>query len=434
MGGRKTAYVGMSADLIHPGHLNVISRAAELGEVTVGLLTDSAIASYKRLPHMSYEQRKIVIENVKNVVSVIPQDTLDYRENLRELRPDYVIHGDDWKEGVQQKTRQQVIDTLSEWGGELVEVAYTEGISSTMLNNAVMAIGTTPEVRLKKLRRLIDAVPVVRMLEVHNALTGLIVEKTSIDSGNSTKQFHGMWCSSLTDSVSRGKPDIEAVDISQRVQTLMEITEVTTKPIIFDGDTGGIEEHFTFTVRALERAGVSAVIIEDKVGLKRNSLFGDEANQMQAPKEDFASKIETGRAARVTDEFMVISRIESLVLNQGLDDALGRAHTYVEAGTDGVMIHSASKDPAEILGFCRRFRKVNSATPIVVVPTTYNSATESDLADVGVNVVIHANHLIRAAYPGMIDVAKSILEHDRSMEADSDLMSIRDILELIPGT
>lgn len=430
----KTVYVGMSADLIHPGHLNVISKAAELGEVVLGLLTDEAIASYKRLPYMSYDQRRIVMENIVGISKVIPQETLDYRPNLRKVKPEYVVHGDDWKEGIQKRTRTDVVNTLAEWGGELVEVPYTEGISSTQLNGALKALGTTPEIRLKRLRRLIEAKPITRFMEVHNGLTGLIVENIGVDVDGRRREFDGMWGSSLTDSVSRGKPDIEAVDISTRIQTMTEITEVTTKPIIFDGDTGGKNEHFAFTVRSLERIGVSMVIIEDKIGLKRNSLFGTDANQQQAPVSEFAKKIELGRAARVTDDFMVVARIESLILKAGMDDAIERSKAYIAAGVDGIMIHSSEKDPAEILEFCNRFRDFEDTIPLVTVPTTYNSVTESDLAAAGVNVVIHANHLVRGAYPGMINAAETILKHGRSLEADDQLLTIKDILELIPGT
>jgi phosphoenolpyruvate phosphomutase / 2-hydroxyethylphosphonate cytidylyltransferase len=433
-GKQKTVYVGMSADLVHPGHLNVIAKAAELGSVILGLLTDEAIASYKRLPFMNYDQRLVVMESIKGVDRVVPQTTLDYTDNLRKYKPDYVVHGDDWKEGVQARTRAQVIDVLSEWGGQLSEVEYTRGISSTQLHGALKTLGTTPELRLKSLRRLIAAKPITRFMEVHNGLTGLIVENIGVDVDGRRREFDGMWGSSLTDSVSRGMPDIEAVDISTRIQTMVEITEVTTKPIIFDGDTGGKNEHFAFTVRSLERVGVSMVIIEDKIGLKRNSLFGTDANQMQAPIPEFAKKIELGREARVTDDFMVVARIESLILKAGMADAMERAMEYTKAGVDGIMIHSSEKDPAEIMEFCKRFRDFDAALPLVTVPTTYNSITETELADAGVNVVIHANHLVRGAYPGMIKAAETILQNGRSQEADENLLTIKDILNLIPGT
>ena len=427
----KKIYVGMSADLIHPGHMNILKEAAKLGEVTIGLLTDKAIASYKRLPYMAYDQRKDVIENIKGVLEVIPQETLDYRPNLKLLKPDIVVHGDDWKEGIQSQTRQQVIDTLSEWEGKLVEISYTEGICSTDINKSLRELGTTPDVRRSRLRRLIDAKDVVRIMESHNALSGLIVETIKSDIG---VEYDGMWSSSLTDSTSKGKPDIEAVDVSTRISTINEIFEVTTKPMIYDADTGGIAEHFAFTVRTLERTGISAVIIEDKTGLKKNSLFGNDVSQTQDTIENFCNKIKMGKAAQITDDFMIISRIESLILEAGMDDAIKRAKAYIDAGTDGIMIHSRQKEPDEILEFCKILREFNENIPIVVVPTSFNQITAKELSEAGINVVIYANHMLRAAYPGMMNVAKSILDNDRSMEAEKDLLSIKKILDLIPGT
>lgn len=429
----KMVYIGMSADLIHPGHLNIINEGRKLGEVVVGLLTDEAIASYKRLPFLSFEQRRVVVENIKGVSRVVPQRTLDYVPNLRELRPDYVVHGDDWRTGVQKDTRQRVIDALKEWGGELVEVPYTPGISSTKLNQGLKEIGTTPEIRMKRLSRLIRAKPIVRLIEVHSGLTGLIAEHISVDVDGVKQEFDGMWASSLTDSTAKGKPDIEAVDLSSRLQTLQDVLEVTTKPIVYDGDTGGRPEHFVYTVRSLERSGISAVIIEDKVGLKKNSLFGTEVPQTQDSIENFSRKIKMGKDARVTDDFMIIARVESLILKQGQEDALRRAEAYVDAGADGVMIHSNAKTPDEILEFCDRFRRFDQRVPLIVVPSTYNTVTEAELADAGVNVVIYANHLLRSAYPVMVETARSILRHGRSSEADGLLMPIKEILELIPG-
>ena len=430
----KNVYVGMSADLVHPGHMNILRKASELGSVTVGLLTDEAIASYKRLPYMTYEQRKSVIENIKGVKRVIPQTTLDYRPNLENLKPDIVVHGDDWKEGVQKQTRQNVIDTLSKWGGELVEVGYTDGISSSQLNKSLKEIGTTPSIRLERLRRLIDAKPFVRIMEVHNALSSLIVENTKVTKDGTNIEYDGMWSSSLTDSTSKGKPDIEAVDLTARLTTINEIFEVTTKPMIFDADTGGKPEHFEFTVRSLERTGVSAVIIEDKTGLKKNSLFGNDVKQTQDTIENFCHKIKTGKKAQVTDDFMIIARIESLILEQGMDDATTRAFAYIEAGADGVIIHSRNKSPNEVVEFCNIFRKKHADIPIIVVPTSYNQITADELSKAGVNVVIYANHMLRAAYPGMVEIAKSILDNNRSHEAEEKLLSIKKILELIPGT
>ena len=432
---KKKVYVGMSADLIHPGHLNIINKAAEYGELIVGVLTDSAIASYKRLPYMNYDQRAEIVLNLKSVSKVIPQNTLDYTNNLRDLKPDFVVHGDDWREGVQRHTRQKVIDTISEWGGELIELPYTKGVSSTALNYAVKELGTTPQIRLSSLRRLLKAKDLVRFLDIHNALSGLIIEHTvEVDIEGRSQQFDGMWGSSLTDSTAKGKPDIEAVDVSSRMSMLSEVLEVTTKPIIYDADTGGQIEHFNFTVRTLERLGVSAVIIEDKTGLKKNSLFGNEVAQTQDSIENFCSKISSAKSVQITDDFMVIARVESLILEAGMDDVVKRAKAYLGAGADGIMIHSRKKDPAEIFEFCRQYAEFGRQKPLVVVPSSFNSVTEDELAKAGVNIVIYANQLLRSAFPAMQETAKSILKHSRSLECDDKMLSIKDILELIPGT
>ena len=430
----KTVYVGMSADIIHPGHLNILHEAQKYGRVIVGVLTDEAIASYKRLPYLNYEQRSMVVKDLKGVSEVIPQTTLDYRPNLEKIRPDFVVHGDDWKEGVQSKTRQQIVDKLAEWGGKVVDIPYTKGISSTMLNERLKEIGTTPDVRLKRLRRLINAKKIVRICESHDGLTGLIIENTFVTINNIKREFDGMWASSLTDSTSKGKPDIEAVDLTTRLHDLNDTLEVTTKPVIFDGDTGGKTEHFVFTVRTLERLGISAIIIEDKTGLKKNSLFGTDAIQTQDSIENFCHKIAEGKKAQITQDFMIIARCESLIAGHSIDDALVRSFAYVEAGADGIMIHSKNKDGLDIKEFCQRFREKDAITPIVVVPTTYNHITEDELASWGINVVIYANHMLRAAYPAMVNCAKSILTNGRSYEANDICMPIKEILELIPGT
>lgn len=432
---RKKVYVGMSADMIHPGHLNIIREAVKLGEVTVGVLTDAAIASYKRLPYLTYEQRAEIVSAIKGVEQVIPQTTLDYVPNLRQLKPDYVVHGDDWKEGVQAKTRQRIIEAMAEWGGRVIDIPYTKGISSTAMNQHIKEIGTTPEIRQKRLRRLISAKKIVRILESHSGLTGLIIENTYVMRNNMKQEFDGMWASSLTDSTSKGKPDNESVDLTTRLHDLNDTLEVTTKPVIFDGDTGGKIEHFGFTVRTLERLGISAVIIEDKTGLKQNSLFGTDAVQTQDTIENFCDKIRAGKQAQVADDFMIIARIESLIAGKSVEDALERAKAYVAAGADGVMIHSKNTDGMDIKEFCVKFREDNKTTPIVVVPTTYSQITEDELADWGVNVVIYANHMLRSAYPAMKKCAESILEHSRCKEASEDFcMPIKEILNLIPGT
>lgn len=430
----KKVYVGMSADIIHPGHLNIIQEASKLGRVTVGVLTDAAIASYKRLPYLNYEQRSLVVKSLKGVYEVIPQTTLDYVPNLELIKPDFVVHGDDWKEGIQKETRQKVINTISQWGGKVIDIPYTQGISSTLLNSRLKEIGTTPEIRLKRLKRLIDAKSIVRICESHSGLTGLIIENTIVEVNGTKREFDGMWSSSLTDSTSKGKPDIEAVDLTSRLHDLNDALECTTKPVIFDGDTGGKIEHFVFTVRTLERLGISAVVIEDKIGLKKNSLFGTDVTQTQDTIEGFSNKIHAGKLAQITNDFMIIARIESFIAGKSLDDAIERAIAYIKAGADGIMIHSKDKSGEDIKQFCFSLRKINKSIPIVVVPTTYNHITDEELSSWGVNIVIYANHMLRSAYPAMLNTAKSILLNGRSYEANDLCMPVKEILELIPGT
>ena len=436
----KVVYVAMSADLIHPGHINILKIAKDYaikieGEVVVGLLTDRAIASYKRLPYMNYEQRKAVLESIAFIDRVIPQDTLSYEGNIRALKPAFVIHGDDWQSGAQVKTRQNVLDTLSELGcGELIEPHYTEGISSTQLNANARAIGISTNARLSLLRRLINAKAPLRFIETHSAISALIAQNASTNHNGTKIEFDGFWSSSLTDSTSRGKPDIEAVELQSRLNTINEIFEVTSKPLIYDADTGGKVEHFAFTVRSLERTGVSACIIEDKTGLKKNSLLGNDVEQTQDSIEDFCDKIRAGKEAQITSDFMIIARIESLILDKGLQDALKRAYAYVEAGADGIMIHSRHKDPKEILDFISAFRTKDSLTPIVVVPTSFNEITARELGEAGANIIIYANHLLRASFIAMKQVAQGILENDRSAEIEGQCMSVKEILSLIPGT
>ncbi|SUB77224.1 phosphoenolpyruvate mutase [Porphyromonas macacae] len=430
---RKIVYLGMSADLIHPGHLNIIHEASKLGRVIVGVLTDKAIASYKRLPFMNYEQRALIVSNLKGVDEVIPQTTLDYIPNIEKIKPDFVVHGDDWKEGIQKEVRQRVVEKLTEWGGKVIDVPYTKGVSSTMFNKYLKEIGTTPDIRRARLRRLIGAKKIVRICESHSGLTGLIIENVSVDVNGVKKEFDGMWSSSLTDSTSKGKPDIEAVDLTTRLHSLNDALECTTKPIIYDGDTGGKVEHFVFTVRTLERLGVSAVIIEDKIGLKKNSLYGTSVPQTQDSIEGFCEKIKAGKKAQITADFMLIARIESFIAGKGLDDALKRGYAYVEAGADGIMIHSKDKSGDDIKSFCNEFRKKYPSTPIVVVPTTYNHITEEELSSWGVNIVIYANHMLRSAYPAMLNTAKSLLTYSRAYEASKEYcMPINEILDLIP--
>lgn len=429
----KTVYLGMIADIMHPGLINIINEGAKYGDVIIGLFTDKAIATHKRLPVLTYDQRKEVVENINGVSKVVPQDEWSYVSNLKKIKPDYIIHGDDWKEGANKKIRQEVFKVMEELGGEVIEIPYTQGINSSKLAKEIEGFGTTPEVRMKRLRRLIDAKPIVRILESHCGLTGLIAEKISVEVDGKIRQFDGMWSSSLTDSTSKGKPDIEAVDLTTRLHDLNDTLEVTTKPVIFDCDTGGKTEHFVFTVRTLERLGIGAVIIEDKIGLKQNSLFGTDAVQKQDTIEGFSEKISAGKSSQVTEDFMIIARIESLIAGKGIDDALKRAFAYVKAGADGIMIHSKNNNGMDVKEFCERFRKEDKETPIVVVPTTYNQFTETELASWGVNIVIYANHMLRSAYPAMVKCAKSILENERSYESNELCMPVKEILTLIPG-
>lgn len=428
----KQVYVGMSADLVHPGHINILAKAAELGEVTVGLLTDHAIASYKRIPYMSFNDRRHVVESLRFVKQVVAQDTLSYAKNLRRLRPDFVVHGDDWKTGVQQATRDEVISVLGEWGGQLVEPPYTDGVSSTRYHNALKDIGVTPSIRLASLRRLLSSRTLIRVLEVHSGLTGLIAERVQVSDGGQLREFDGMWLSSLTDSTVKGKPDIEVVDFTSRLMTVDHVLETTTKPIIFDGDTGGHVGQFALTVKTLERLGVSAVIVEDKRGLKRNSLLGTDVPQELDDVDHFCEKIAVGKRSQKTDDFMIFARTEALVLDTGIDEALHRAFHYCDAGADGIMIHSRKSNPEEIFKFIEYFREVRATTPIVVVPTSYSHVTESELANHGVNVVIYANHLLRSAYPAMVKTAKAILRHESAGPHEADLLPIAELLEIIP--
>ena len=431
----KTVYLGMIGDIMHPGLINIINEATKYGDVMIGLYTDKAIATHKRLPYLTYEQRKQVIESIKGVSTIVPQDDWSYAPNLVKYKPDYIIHGDDWEYGPDKYIRDEVFKVMESLGGRVIEVPYTKGISASSLKEAMDSLGVTPQARLASLRRLISAKPIVRIMESHCGLTGLIIEHTKIEVGNEIREYDGMWASSLADSTSKGKPDIEAVDLTTRLHDLNDSLEVTTKPVIYDGDTGGKTEHFVFTVRTLERLGVSAVIIEDKVGLKQNSLFGTDAVQTQDSIEGFCAKIKAGKEAQVTRDFMIISRCESLIAGKPVDDALERCHAYVAAGADGIMIHSKNKDGMDIKEFCQRFREVDDHTPIVAVPTTYGQFTEAELAEWGINIVIYANHMLRSAYPAMVKCAERILETTRCQEAaDEYRMPIKQILNLIPGT
>lgn len=427
----KTVYTCFCTDVIHEGHMNLLKKAKEYGEVTVGILADGAMVRFNRFPTVSLEKRMKIVQETGLADHVIVQNEIMYDTILRELHPDFVIHGDNWQKGPERSIRQNVLDNLGQYGGELVEIPYTYNDKVRKMDDNMREKLAMPEFRRRRLRQLLNMRPIVKALEVHSGLTGLIAEKTIVDSNGELDQFDAMWISSLCDSTAKGKPDIELVDMSSRLRTIDDVMDVTTKPIIMDGDTGGLVEHFVYNVRTLERMGVSAVIIEDKTGLKKNSLFGTEVKQTQDTIENFTHKISAGKQALRTDEFMIIARIESLILERGMEDACERAFAYVSAGADGIMIHSRRKTPDEILEFCSRFRKVNKATPIVVVPTSFNQITEEELAAAGVNIVIYANQLTRSAYPAMQHTAEEILKNHRTKEVESGLMPFKDIIRLI---
>lgn len=428
----RTVYMCFSTDMLHSGHISIIKKAAKWGKLIIGVLTDKAIASYKRFPLMPYEERKALFESIKGVYKVIEQKDLSYKENLLSLKPTYVVHGDDWTEGFQKPVREEVVSILNEYGGELIEYPYSNDDKYKALEAQVREQLSIPDIRRGRLRKLLSMKPTVSIIEAHSGITGLIAEKTTVYQEGKAYQFDGMWVSSLCDSTSKGKPDIELVDMSSRMRTIDDIMEVTTKPIILDGDTGGLTEHFVYNVKTLERMGVSAIIIEDKTGLKKNSLFGTEVLQTQDTIENFSAKISAGKRAQKTKEFMIIARIESLILERGMDDALERAFAFVKAGADGIMIHSRKKDPSEIFEFVAKFRDEDKDTPIVVAPTSFNAVTEDEFAQRGVNIIIYANQLTRSGFPAMKKAAETILLNHRAKEADDMCMSIKEILTLIP--
>jgi len=429
----KKVYISMSTDIIHPGHINLLEKASKLGKITIGVLSDEAIASYKRYPLLSFEKRKTVISNLKYVDNVVEQKQVDYEENLRKLKPDYVIHGDDWREGIQKKVRNRVIEVLKEWNGELIEFPYTYDKEINQIQGEINKQNILPEIRRARLTNLLKIKPLVRVIEAHNGLTGLIAEKANVVKEDRIETFDAMWISSLCDSTIKGKPDIELVDLTSRINTINEIMEVTTKPIILDGDTGGLMEHFVYNVQTLERIGVSAIIIEDKIGLKKNSLFGTDVTQTQDSIEDFCKKINAGASQLISREFMIIARIESLILDKGMKDAINRAQAYIKAGANGIMIHSRKKDSTEIFEFCEKYKEFATDIPLVIVPTAFCQVTEQELIRHGARIVIYANHLIRSAFPSMMQTAESILRHNRALESEKDCMSIKEILNLIPG-
>lgn len=427
----KKVYACFTTDVIHEGHLNIIHTAQQYGEVIVGILSDEAMVKFDRFPTISFEERVKLVQNIPGVSQVIRQEDVMYDAVVAQLHPDYVIHGDNWLTGPMKAVRNRTERLLAAYGGQVIDVPYTYNENVRRIDAKIKEKLAMPEFRRKRLRQLLKIRPVVKAIEVHSGLTGLIAEKTVVEHEGRLDQFDAMWISSLCDSTAKGKPDIELVDMTSRFRTIDDVMEVTTKPIIFDGDTGGLTEHFVYTVRSLERMGVSAVIIEDKTGLKKNSLFGTDVAQTQDSIENFSAKIAAGKKVQLTDDFMIIARIESLILEQGMEDALARARAFAQAGADGIMIHSRKKDPAEIFEFCDRFRAENTKVPIVVVPSSYNIATEEELGAHGANIVIYANQLTRSAFPAMEETAKDILRYHRAKEVDDHLMPIKDIISLI---
>ena len=427
---KKIVYIGLSADILHEGHINILKIANSYGDVIVGLLTDEAIASYKNIPYLDFKQRKIVLENMKYVKKVIPQKTLDYVDNLNLIKPDYVVHGDDWKTGVQKKTREKVVKILKKWSGKLIEPKYTKNISSTLIKNKISEF-FSPKNRVSRLKRLIKTKDIVRILESHNSLTGLIIENLIVNRKNKNVEFDGMWSSSLTDSATKGKPDNSSVDFSTRLSSLNHMMEVTSKLLVFDADNGGQIEHLPFLIRSLERCGASAVIMEDKIGLKKNSLFKNQTDTKQDKPELFVKKIKQVCKARKNNNFMMIARIESFIVGKGLKDALKRAEVYSKAGADAILIHSKEKTPAEIFSFAKEFKKSKNFIPLVSVPSTYSKVYEKDLIKNGFRLVIYANQLLRAAYPAMQFTAKKILENSRAFEIEKKIIPINEIINLI---
>lgn len=428
----RTVYMCFSTDMIHSGHFAIIKKAQHLGKLIIGVLSDEAVASYKRFPLLPYSERKVMFENIAGVYKVVEQKTLSYKENLEKYHPSVVVHGDDWVTGLQKPIRDEVVSMLATYGGRLVEYPYSSDEKYAELEKRARAELSTPDIRRARLKKALAMKGTISAMEAHSGLTGLIVENTIVEEEGGARQFDAMWVSSLCDSTAKGKPDIELVDMTSRFRTIDDICEVTTKPIIFDGDTGGLTEHFVYTVRSLERMGVSMVIIEDKTGLKKNSLFGNEVVQTQAAISDFCAKIAAGKKAQRTKDFMICARIESLILEQGMDDAIERAKAFTEAGADAIMIHSRKKDPTEIFEFVGKYREWNQTTPIVVVPTSFNSVTEEEFKERGVNIVIYANQLTRTGFPAMQNAAKLILANHRAKECDDICMPFKEIIRLIP--
>jgi phosphoenolpyruvate phosphomutase len=426
----KTIYVPLAVDILHSAHINILKKAKKYGKVIVGLLTDSAIAEYKKFPLITYNERYKILEGIKYIDQIVEQNNWDYSINIKKYKPNFFIHGDDWKTGIQKNHRKKVINALKKINSKLIEVPFSRNISSSEIKHKMIKL-SSPINRVSKLKRLLNAKKIVRILESHNALTGLIIEKTNIIKNKKIIEFDGMWSSSLTDSATKGLPDNSSLSFSSRISSLNDIMDVTSKPLVFDADNGGQIEHLAFLIRSLERSGVSAIIMEDKVGLKKNSLFKNQTGAKQDKPQLFAKKIKKICNSRQSQDFMVIARIESFILGKGLKDALNRAEVYSKAGADAILIHSKEKTTAEIFSFAKEFKKSKNFIPLVSVPSTYSKVYEKNLIRNGFKLVIYANQLLRAAYPAMQNTAKTILKNKRAFEADKKIIPIKEIINLI---
>ena len=427
---KKKVYVAMAADILHEGHINILKEANKLGEVIVGLLTDGAISQYKKIPVLSYSERFSIISNMKLVHKVIKQETMDYGPNLRNIKPDYVVHGDDWKNGVLKKFRKQVIEELKKWSGKLIEIPYTKNISSSKIKDKIQVLGNFNQNRISMLRRLINNKEVVRILEAHSPLTGIIAENTKIENSSRSDEFDGLWSSSLTESLIRGKPDNQSVSLSTRISALAELLDVTVKPVIFDADNGGRLEHMSYLINSLEREGVSAIIIEDKIGLKKNSLLADQANAKQDTIKNFCKKIRLAKSIRKSKDFLIIARIESFILGKKNSDALKRAEEYSKSGADAIVIHSKSKKPNEIISFAKKFKKSKHFKPMIAIPSSYSKTHENVLIQNGFKIIIYANQMLRASYKAMKETAASILKNKRAYNIEKKICSVKEIVTM----
>ena len=424
-------YVDMVGDLFHIGHLRQIQQAQQLGyEVVVGVHSDEDVASYKRLPIMTMSERVTIVSEMPNVLKVIPSAPLRItQEFIEEHKIDMVFHGHEAEEDYLYDHMYGIPKSI----GKFTRTARTPEISTTALIERVVSRESSAAwSRVSTLRDLLNTRGkhrALRIMEAHNGLSGLVVEHASAGG----KSFDGMWSSSLTASVSKGKPDIEVVDTTARLQLVRDTMEVTGKPMVYDGDTGGAPEILAFTVRSLEDLGVSACIIEDKTGLKQNSLFGTDAVQVLENIDMFCAKIKAAAAARSNRKFMVIARIEALIAGLGEKEALKRAKAYIVAGADAIMIHSKESTFDEVRSFLRAYAKFSIKVPVVAVPTSYFHVTEKELFDEGVSICIYANHMLRASYPSMTTVAESILHHGTAAACHPSLMSVKKIITLLPN-